>query len=107
MWVCRETMDALLQSLGVITWNYALKSGVVFTSKYAAQQCSRLLKSINDRAVRSELRTLQKLLDIKIKASPFPQPWLPKVNLLTSPQQILSPALDLIEFRYGLLPPNT
>ena len=68
--MCRGNMDALLQSLGVITWNYALKSGVVFTSKYAAQQCSRLLKSTNDKAVRSELRTLQKLLDSKIKASP-------------------------------------
>ena len=70
---CAEKkMDALLQTLGILTWNYALKSGFNFTSQYAAQQCSRLLKSINDKAVRSELRTLQKLLDLKIKASPLP-----------------------------------
>ncbi|KAK3902529.1 RanGTP-binding protein-domain-containing protein [Staphylotrichum tortipilum] len=74
-------MDALLQTLGVQTFNFAVRSGIALTSRYAVQQCSRLLKSINDKAVRAELRALQKLLDSKIK--------------------ILSPALDLIEFRSG------
>ncbi|KAK3292557.1 RanGTP-binding protein-domain-containing protein [Chaetomium fimeti] len=72
-------MDALLQTLGVQTFNFAVRSGIALTSRYAVQQCSRLLKSINDKAVRSEFKTLQKLLDNKIK--------------------ILSPALDLIEFK--------
>ncbi|KAL2147270.1 hypothetical protein VTI28DRAFT_10260 [Corynascus sepedonium] len=72
-------MDALLQTLGVQTVNFAIRSGLALTSRYAVQQCSRLLKSVNDKAVRVELRTLQKILDNKIK--------------------ILSPALDLIEFK--------
>ncbi|KAK4242784.1 RanGTP-binding protein-domain-containing protein [Achaetomium macrosporum] len=74
-------MDALLQTLGVQTFNYAIRTGIALTSRYAVQQCSRLVKSVNDKAVRAELRELQKLLDSKIK--------------------ILSPALDLIEFKSG------
>ncbi|KAL2133725.1 hypothetical protein VTI74DRAFT_1851 [Chaetomium olivicolor] len=74
-------MDALLQTLGVQTFNYAIRSGIALTSRYAVQQCVRLLKSVNDKTVRAELRALQKLLDSKIK--------------------ILSPALDLIEFKSG------
>lgn len=62
-------MDALLQTLGVQTFNFAVRSGIALTSRYAVQQCSRLLKSINDNAVRAELRALQKLLDSKIKVS--------------------------------------
>ena len=60
-------MDALLQTLGVQTFNYALRSGIALTSRYAVQQCSRLLKSVSDKAVRTELRALQRLLDCKIK----------------------------------------
>jgi len=60
-------MDALLQTLGVQTVNFAIRSGLALTSRYAVQQCSRLLKSVNDKAVRVELRTLQKILDNKIK----------------------------------------
>ncbi|GAB1315956.1 Ran-specific GTPase-activating protein 30 [Madurella fahalii] len=74
-------MEALLATLGVQTVNYAIRSGIALTSKYAVQQCSRLLKTVNDRAVHAELKALQKLLDSKIK--------------------ILSPALDLIEFKSG------
>ncbi|KAK4145245.1 RanGTP-binding protein-domain-containing protein [Dichotomopilus funicola] len=72
-------MDALLQTLGAQTFNFAVRSGIALTSKYAVQQCARLLKSVNDKAIRSELRALQRVLDSKIK--------------------ILSPALDLIEFK--------
>jgi hypothetical protein len=60
-------MDALLQTLRVQAINCAIRSGLVFTGGYALQQCSRLLKSVNDKAVRAELRALQKLLDSKIK----------------------------------------
>ncbi|KAL2266098.1 hypothetical protein VTJ83DRAFT_5450 [Remersonia thermophila] len=74
-------MDALLQTLGVQTVNFAIRSGIALTSRYAIQQGARLLKSVNDKAVRSELRALQTLLDYKIK--------------------ILSPILDLIELRSG------
>ncbi|KAL2187291.1 RanGTP-binding-like protein [Thermothelomyces heterothallicus CBS 203.75] len=72
-------MDALLQTLGAQTVNFAIRSGLALTSRYAVQQCSRLLKSVNDKAVCAELRTLQRVLDDRIK--------------------ILSPALDLIEFK--------
>lgn len=60
-------MDALLQTLGVQTFNYAVRSGVVLTSKYAVQQCSRLLKSVDNKSMRAELHALQGLLDSKIK----------------------------------------
>ncbi|KAK3682485.1 RanGTP-binding protein-domain-containing protein [Podospora appendiculata] len=72
-------MDLLLARLGVQALNYAIRSGIRLTSVYAVQQCSRLLKTVNDRAVYVELKALQQLLDNKIK--------------------ILSPAIDLIEFK--------
>ncbi|KAK0628894.1 RanGTP-binding protein-domain-containing protein [Bombardia bombarda] len=72
-------MDALLARLGVQAVNYAIRSGIALTSTYAVQQCSRLLKTVNDKAVHAKLKSLQKLLDSKIK--------------------ILSPAIDLIEFK--------
>jgi hypothetical protein len=60
-------MDALLQMLGAQTFNYAIRTGIALTSRYAVQQCSRLVKSVNNTAVRAELKELQKLLDNKIK----------------------------------------
>jgi len=60
-------MDALLRTLGYQTVNIALKSGLVFTGKYAIQQCSRLLKTINDKSIYAELRSLERLLESKIK----------------------------------------
>ncbi|SPQ26861.1 d176b2f1-a39c-4f38-b8d5-c40895e0b8a6 [Thermothielavioides terrestris] len=74
-------MDLFLQTLGVQTFNYAVRSGIALTSRYAVQQCSRLLKSVNDQRVRAELKELQQLLDHKVK--------------------IISPALDLIQFKSG------
>ncbi|KAJ4293917.1 Ran-specific GTPase-activating protein 30 [Collariella sp. IMI 366227] len=60
-------MDALLQTLGIQTFNYVVRSGIALTSKYAVQQCTRLLKSVNDKTVRTELKALQNLLENKIK----------------------------------------
>ncbi|KAK0709537.1 RanGTP-binding protein-domain-containing protein [Lasiosphaeria miniovina] len=74
-------MDALLASLGAHVYSYAIKSGIALTSSYALQQCSRLLQNVNDKSLRKELKSLQKLLDSKIR--------------------ILSPAIDLIEFKSG------
>ena len=70
-------MDALLQTLGVQTFNFAVRSGIALTSRYAVQQCSRLLKSINDKVVRSEFKALQKLLDNKIKVRLLTRSYLP------------------------------
>lgn len=61
-------MDALLSKLGVHAMNYAIRSGIALTSTYAISQCSRLLKTVDDKDVHSQLKTLQKLLDSKIKA---------------------------------------
>lgn len=72
-------MDALLARFGAQAVNYAIRSGIALTSTYAVGQCSRLLKTIDDSAVRSELKSLQDLLNTKIK--------------------ILSPVIDLIEFK--------
>lgn len=57
----------------------AVRSGLALTSTYAIGQCSRLLKTVDDRATRTELKALQTKLDSKIK--------------------ILSPVIDLIEFK--------
>ncbi|KAK4119545.1 RanGTP-binding-like protein [Parathielavia appendiculata] len=74
-------MDAFLEYLGHHAIRSATNYGFNLTFGYALQQCSRLLKSVNDKAVRTELKALQKLLDGKVK--------------------IISPALDLIEFKSG------
>ncbi|KAM7195207.1 Ran-specific GTPase-activating protein 30 [Naviculisporaceae sp. PSN 640] len=75
------TMDALLERLGVQAVNFAIRSGLALTSTYAVKQCNKLLQSVNDKAIYAEIKSLQKLLDGKIK--------------------ILSPAIDLIEFKSG------
>lgn len=72
-------MDVLLARLGAQAMNMALRSGLALTSTYAIGQCSRLLKTVDDRKVRSELKLLQEQLNSKIK--------------------ILSPVIDLIEFK--------
>jgi hypothetical protein len=64
-------MDALLQTLGAQSFKLAVNSGLIFTGKYALQQCSRLLESVSDRAISTELKALQKLLDNKIKVNLF------------------------------------
>ncbi|KAK5662086.1 hypothetical protein OQA88_10200 [Cercophora sp. LCS_1] len=74
-------MDALLDRLSGQAINLALKSGLAFTSSFAVQQCSRILKTVNDKAIHAELKALQKLFENKVK--------------------ILSPSIDLIEFKSG------
>ena len=60
-------MDALLAKLGSQALNYAIRSGIALTSSFAIQQCSRLLETVDDKGIRSELKPLQKQLDGKIK----------------------------------------
>ncbi|KAF4345962.1 Ran-specific GTPase-activating 30 [Fusarium beomiforme] len=74
-------MDEFLATVGVQAMRYAIRSGIALTSSYAIGQCSRLLKSVEDKAIHAELKTLRNLLDSKIK--------------------IISPAIDLIEFKSG------
>ncbi|KAK3945605.1 RanGTP-binding protein-domain-containing protein [Diplogelasinospora grovesii] len=74
-------MDALLAKLGAQAVNYAIRSGIAITSTYAVHQCSRLLKTVDDKVIHAQLKSLQKVLDSKIK--------------------ILAPAIDLIEFKSG------
>ncbi|SPN99033.1 related to RanGTP-binding protein [Cephalotrichum gorgonifer] len=74
-------MDTLLARLGVQAMNYAIRSGIAVTSTYAISQFSRLLKDVDDKKLYAELESLQKLLDIKIR--------------------LVSPAIDLIEFKSG------
>jgi len=74
-------MDALLERLGVQAVNFAIRSGLALTSTYAARQCSRLLQTVNDKAIYAEIKSLQKLLNSKIKVSSLsassPGPFLP------------------------------
>ncbi|KAK4164531.1 putative Ran-specific GTPase-activating protein [Cladorrhinum sp. PSN259] len=74
-------MDQLLAKLGAHTANFVIRSGIAFTSKYAVQQCSRLLKTVDDKTVYAELKDLQRLLNTRIK--------------------IVSPAIELIQLKSG------
>nr|RBQ83313.1 hypothetical protein FVER53263_02292 [Fusarium verticillioides] len=74
-------MDEFLATVGVQAMRYAIRSGIALTSSYAVGQCSKLLKSVEDKAAHAELKSLRNLLDGKIK--------------------IISPAIDLIEFKSG------
>jgi hypothetical protein len=67
-------MDELLELLGRSAVNQILKFGISSTSSYAVQQVSRLVRSVDDRGLRRELKTLQKRLSDNIKAS------LPRIN---------------------------
>ena len=60
-------MDALLATIGAHAFSYAVRSGIAFTSGYAVQQCSRLLKTVDDKDIHAELKSLQKVLDSKVK----------------------------------------
>ncbi len=60
-------MDEFLAAVGVQAMRYAIRSGIALTSSYAINQCSRLLKAVDDKDLHSELRILQKHLDSKIK----------------------------------------
>ncbi|RDA85730.1 hypothetical protein CP532_5944 [Ophiocordyceps camponoti-leonardi (nom. inval.)] len=68
-------MDEFLAAVGVQAMKYAIRSGIALTSTYALGQCSRLLKSVDDK----KLYRLQRLLDGKMR--------------------VITPALDLIEFK--------
>ncbi|KAK2929690.1 GTP-binding nuclear protein Ran-related [Fusarium oxysporum f. sp. vasinfectum] len=97
-------MDEFLATVGVQAMRYAIRSGIALTSSYAVGQCSKLLKSVEDKAVHAELKTLRNLLDSKIKVrhkaySLLWGTWCLRPNL--SPLQIISPAIDLIEFKSG------
>ncbi|CAG9999137.1 unnamed protein product [Clonostachys byssicola] len=76
-------MDEFLATLGAQAMRYAIRSGIGLTSSYALSQCSRLLRTapVQDHDVTAQLRTLEKLLDSKIK--------------------VVSPAIDLVEFKAG------
>lgn len=60
-------MDEFLATVGVQAMRYAIRSGIALTSSYAISQCSRLLKSVEDKAVHAELKSLQNQFDNKIK----------------------------------------
>ena len=65
-------MEALLARIGLRAVDFAIKSGITFTSSVILKQSTRLLKTIDDKVVRSELRSLQKQLQSKIKVRPGP-----------------------------------
>ncbi|KAF5863728.1 hypothetical protein ETB97_009515 [Aspergillus alliaceus] len=70
-------MDVFLTRLTHQAMNYAIRSGIAITAKYAIRQSSRLLKNVENAEEREELLTLQHRLESKI--------------------QVISPAIDMIE----------
>ncbi|KAI2469607.1 Ran-binding-domain-containing protein [Annulohypoxylon bovei var. microspora] len=73
-------MDAFLAKLSYHATNYAIRSCLALTSTYVIQQGSRLLKTVDDDPLRTELSHLQRRLARKI--------------------ELVSPILESIEFRY-------
>ena len=60
-------MDQFLSMVGIQAMKFAVRSGVALTSQYAMDQCSQLVKKVDDKKLEKELRSLQQLLDGKIK----------------------------------------
>lgn len=60
-------MENLLAAIGSQAMKYAIRSGIALTSRYAIGQCSRLLSTVSDRETYSQLMSLQKRLDSKVK----------------------------------------
>lgn len=92
-------MDEFLATVGVQAMKYAIRSGIALTSTYALGQCSRLLKSIDDKELFSELNSLQKLLDSKMKVLPPSMPLKLLPCAYSSDCQVLAPVIDLIELK--------
>ncbi|KAI0377702.1 Ran-binding-domain-containing protein [Hypomontagnella monticulosa] len=73
-------MDAFLAKLSYHATSYAIRSCLALTSTFVIQQGSRLLKTVEDDPMRTELSQLQRRLARKI--------------------ELISPILESIEFRY-------
>lgn len=61
------TMDDFLAVIGAHAMRYAIRSGIALTSRYAIGQCSRLLETVDDQSLYTQLTRLQNQLDCKIK----------------------------------------
>lgn len=76
-------MEDLLATIGSQAMKYAIRSGIVLTSRYALKQCSRLLTAVDDQDIlggeKLELATVQRLLESKIA--------------------VIAPTIDLVEFK--------
>ena len=76
-------MEELLVTIGSQAMKYAVRSGIVLTSRYALNQCSRLLTAVDNRDIlgreKLELAALQRLLESKIA--------------------VIAPTIDLVEFK--------
>lgn len=82
LWIYQiAAMDDFLAAVGAQAMRYAIRSGIALTSSYAINQCSRLLKAVDDKNLQSELRVLQKQLDGKIKVLRYVPLFTPKTNI--------------------------
>ena len=99
-----DALDVLLKTIGGQAFKYVVNSGISLTSGYAVHQCARLIKAVDDQEIHAELKALQKILDNKVKVSRAQSGTLQLAKKggtaqLTTSLQILSPAIDLIEFK--------
>ena len=60
-------MESLLAQLGYQAVKHAMRCGIALTSNFAVQQCTRLLRTVDDKGVYAELKSLQEVLNSKIK----------------------------------------
>jgi len=61
-------MDIFVNRVSQQAVSFAIRSGIVVTSKFAIRQCGRYISAIKGKD-RKELKTLQERLETKIKAS--------------------------------------
>lgn len=62
-------MDEFLAALGSQAMRYAIRSGIAITSSYAINQCSRLLNSIGNPELHTQLKAQQELLEGKLRVA--------------------------------------
>lgn len=64
-----DALDVLIRTIGGQAFKYVVNSGISLTSGYAVHQCTRLIKTVDDKEIHAELKSLQKILDNKVKVS--------------------------------------
>lgn len=74
-----DALDVLIRTIGGQAFKYVVNSGISLTSGYAVHQCSRLIKTVDDKEIHAELKSLQKILDNKVKVSQEVQGELAKI----------------------------
>lgn len=67
-----ELLAKLGSAMGYTIAQYAVRRGVAMTSTFAINQCTRLLRTVDDKSLYADLKSLQRDLNHKIRVSETP-----------------------------------